>query len=143
MSGFDFTIDMDNLNPAVWFGDTPGKRVCLRLCSPEKVEEFREECTTTKKTAVLNTQTKRMEIVEDCPFDKKKFSQLLHCYSIADWDLDDVNGNPIPCTDENKLKLMEVPKFVQFINECIEELAEQAGIRKKDEIKNFESSLGG
>lgn len=140
---FDFSIDMDNLYPSVWFGDAPGKRVCLRLCSPEEIENMREECTATKKEAVVNPLSRKMEFADSSSFDEGKFKQLLEQHSIVDWDLTDVKGQAIPCTDENKNKLMGFLPFAKFINECLKELAEQIGTQKEEELKNFESSQGG
>jgi hypothetical protein len=139
--GFDFSIDMDNLNPAVWFGDEPGKRIKLRLCPPDKIEELRKRCTTVEKKAVEHKKSRQMQIVADVTFDENVFSRLVNCDSIVDWDLTDVNGEAIPCTDENKVKLMGVIPFIQFVGECLKELTVQAGIKQESEIKNFESSL--
>jgi hypothetical protein len=141
--GFNFEIDMDNLNPEVWFGDEPGKRVCLRLCPLDKLNAFKKECTTVEKRAVEHKKSRTMQIVSDVTEDETKFSNLVNCYSIVDWDLIDKKGKPIPCTDENKIKLLGVIPFIQFIGECLKELSTQAGIEQEEEIKNFETSLGG
>jgi hypothetical protein len=138
----DFDIDLDNLYPETWLGDTPGKRVCLRLCPPEIVEGFQKECTTPKKKAVLNTRTRKMDIADDSDFDSDRFSELLNYYTIADWDLKDVRGQVITCDDENKKRMLHIPKFAKFIAECLKVLNEQAGIAREEEVKNFESSQG-
>jgi len=139
----DFEIDLDNLFPKVWFGDTPGKRVCLQLCPPEKVEEFRKATTVSKSQAVKNTDTRRMEIVDHEKIDYIKFGDLLNDYCIVEWDLKDVRGLTVACTPENKKKLMGAPAFAEFIKASIEELNKQAGVAKEEEIKNFESSQEG
>jgi hypothetical protein len=138
----DFQINLDNLYPKVWFGEEAGKRVCLCLCTSEAMEEFRKECTKTEKKLVQNKTSRKMEIVTDVDFDERKFLQLVNCHSIVDWDLIDVKGKPIPCTDENKIKLMGLIPFVKWIGECTTELAKQAGIQEEEELKNFESSQG-
>lgn len=139
---FEFQIDMDNLNPEVWFGDEPGKRVCLRLCPPDKVEEFRKECTTVTRQLAQNKTSRNMEIVKDADLDDAKFVRLVNGYSIVDWDLKDVKGQPVAYTEENKAKLMNVIPFMQFISEGLKELAKQAGITQEDELKNFATSQG-
>jgi hypothetical protein len=141
--GLNFDIDMENLFPKVWFGDTPGKRVCLQLCPPEKVDEFRQSCLTTKSQAVKNSDTRRMEIVEQEKVDITRFGELLNDYCIVEWDLKDVKGKSISCTSENKKKLMGVPVFASFIRECLDELGKLAGVAKEEEVKNFVSSQEG
>lgn len=133
---FDFDIDLDNLNPSVWFGDTPGKKVCLRLCTPDKTEEFRTQCLTPKKRALVNPETGRMELVDDDDFDRSRFVDLVNGFCIADWDLKDVNGKAIACTDENKKIMMNVPRFAAYIKECLDELSKMMGLRKEEESKN-------
>lgn len=132
----DFEIDLDNMYPDTWFGDMPGKRVCLRMCPPEKVEEFRKQCLTSKKEAVLNPKTRKMEFVDNSDFDTDKFVDLLNDYCIVEWDLADVKGKTIACTAENKKRLMDMPKFAKFVTECLKELGVAAGIEREDEQKN-------
>lgn len=132
----DFEIDLNNLYPETWFGDTPGKRVCLRLCPAETIDEFRKECRKERKQAVLNTESRKMELVDDSDFDADKFFNLLNGYSVVDWDLTDSKGTAIPCTDDNKRLLMQIPRFVQFVKECLAELNKAIGAKNEDEIKN-------
>lgn len=138
----DFDIDFDNLCPETWFGEEPGKKVCLRLCPTEKVEEFNKQCLTAKKRAVLNTATRKMELADDSDFDNDRFFDLMNSYCIVDWDLTDVNGTAIACTDENKKLLMNMPRFARFVKECLIELNRAAGLLKEEESKNSESSQG-
>lgn len=141
---FDFEINLDNeMYPAVWFGDTPGKRVCLRLAPPEKVEEFRKECIIKKpKQAALNPATRHMELVDDNDFDAEKFSDLALDFGIPEWDITDVNGKPIKCTLENKKLLMQMPKFQKFIQAGYTELATRIGVQEETEQKNSGTSHG-
>lgn len=132
----DLNVDLGNLYPETWFGDAPGKKVCLRLCPPEQIETFRKECTKVRKQAVINTETRRMELADDSEFDDDRFRTLLHDYCIVDWDLKDVHGKPILCTDDNKHLLMQIPRFVQFITKCFEELNKAMGLRDEEEVKN-------
>jgi hypothetical protein len=137
----DFDINLDsNIYPETWFGDAPGKRVCLRLCSPDQVEEFRKECFKQKKQAVLNPVTRHMELADDSDFDSDKFVELLVSHNFVDWDLVDAKGEAIAFTPENRKTLMKMPRFQKFIEECLQELNKQAGITQDKESKNSESS---
>jgi hypothetical protein len=133
---FDFDIDLDNLYCETWFGDAPGKKVCLRLCPPDKVEEFRKQCVTPKRQAVLNPETRRMELADVSDFDADKFNELLSEYQFVGWDLKDVKGKEIAFTSENRKRLMQMPRFIAFITECVKELAHTAGLMREEELKN-------
>lgn len=139
---FDFEIDLDNMYAETWFGDAPGKRVCLRLIAPEKIDEFRKQCLTPKKEAVLNPKTRKMEFVDSSNFDSDKFTDLLTGHYFVDWDLVDVNGKAIAFTPENTKRLMNMPKFATFISECIKEMNKAIGITQEEESKNSEGSQG-
>ena len=63
-------------------------------------------------------------------------------YDTYDWTIQDFKGfmdkrtgKSIPCTRENKIKLMKVPVFDRFIARC-QQLLSESGIQKeKAEIK--------
>jgi len=134
---FDFEIDLDSGFPETWFGDTPGKRVCLRLPEPEKAKELKKKFLTPKKTAVLNPFTRRMELADDdsnCDYDG--FFIALTCLAIVDWDIADVQGKAITCTEENKKTLLKDVRFLEFVKECLEELNKQAKLTREEESKN-------
>lgn len=134
---FDFEIDLDSGFPETWFGDAPGKRVCLRLPEPEKAKELKKRFLTPKKTAVLNPFTRRMELADDdsnCDYDG--FFVALTCLAIVDWDIADVHGKAVSCTEENKKALLKDVRFLEFVKECLEELNKQAKLTREEESKN-------
>lgn len=133
---FDFDIDLDNMYPETWFGDTPGKKVCLRLCPPDKMEEFRKQCLKQKRQAVLNPETRKMELVDNSDFDSDRFTELVTQYQLVNWDLIDVKGRKVDFNPENVKRMMQVPVFVEYVTDCLKELAVLAGFIKKAESKN-------
>mgnify|MGYP001174123507 CR=1 FL=1 len=133
---FDFDIDLDNMYPETWFGDTPGKKVCLRLCPPDKMEEFRKQCLKQKRQAVLNPETRKMELVDNSDFDSDRFTELVTQYQFVNWDLIDVKGREVDFNPENVKRMMQVPVFVEYVTGCLKELAVLAGFIKKAESKN-------
>lgn len=144
MPSFDFDIDLKSNFPEVWFGDTPGKKVCLRLPDPEMVKKLRKEMLTPKKKPVLNTTTRKMELADDdtdCDYDG--FFVKLTSLAIVTWDINDVSGAVIECNEENKARLLDDLRFVDFVKACLEELNQQARALKDEESKNFGSSPGG
>jgi len=116
-------------------------KVCLRISDPESIEKIQSQ--TRKKVAefVYNPKTRAMDRViyfDQTPAQEQKERELIWNFAITDWkDLLDMKGVSIPCTLENKMKLMNVPQFARFIGRCLQLISgaktEQADI----EIKNF------
>ena len=115
-------------------------RVCLRPASREIIAEA--ESKTMKKVSefVLNPKTKEMERVvyyDQTPEQKKQENEMLWDYTIVDWEnLLDKEGNQIPCTRDNKIKLMNVLMFARFINRCLEILSGAEDNKEEQERKN-------
>jgi len=127
-------FDMNNLNPGTWFyfdDEKPEEgRVCLRVCNGEILDQIDRE-TVSRKVEYRKHQRYETEDVDD-----KKRDLLMWDYVIVDWEnLCDANGKEIPCTAENKAKLMTgSPFFFQFVSDCVDRLnAEQAAIREQEE----------
>ena len=99
-------------------------KVCLRIADPEVIEKIQAQ--TRKKSAefALNPRTRQMERVtffEQTPTQEKKERELIWDHAIVDWkDILDRDGNAIPCTLENKLRLMNNPQFARFIGRCLQ-----------------------
>jgi hypothetical protein len=68
-----------------------------------------------------------------------EFNSMLWDFCIVDWkNLLDANRNQIPCTTENKLKLMNrSTKFSKFITGCITKLTEMDTQQEEDLRKNY------
>jgi len=99
-------------------------RVCLRTASPEVIESIQSQ--TRKKTAefVRNSSTRAMERVvyfDQTPAQEKRERELIWDHAIQAWEgMFDKDGMEIPCTLENKLKLMNIPMFARFVGRCLQ-----------------------
>jgi hypothetical protein len=114
--------------------DDAGK-VCLRIATPEVIEEIQSQ--TRKKTAefALNPKTRQMERVQyfdQTPAQEKKERELIWDHAIQDWKgILDVNGNEVPCTLENKLRLMNNQQFARFVGRCLQLISGAASAAKE------------
>ena len=116
-------LNLDDLNPGTFFPfdefDNDSGGVTIRLANGEKMEEINKK--TTKKKAEYRRHVRHEYVVED----EKKRSELLWDYVIIDWKglIEDKNGVEIPCTTENKIRIMRGSvKFSNFVSLCIEAL---------------------
>ena len=127
-------FNLDNLNPPTWFEHPEDEeaRVCLRVASGEDMNQIVKETTTKRFEWRRGT---RQEI-EDVDEDKR--SDLTWQACIVDWEgLYDNEDNPIPCTDENKIKLMlGSPPFSRWIVECLDKLTDNHQQTQESAEKN-------
>jgi len=129
-------FDLDNLNPGVFFpfedDDDEKGGVEIRVANAGTMEIINKE--TTKK----KVEWRRNQRVEYDVVDEDKRSRMLWDYVIISWkNVDDNNGNPIPCTTENKIKLMkESPIFSGFVGNCIDTLTAESETRDEELEKN-------
>jgi hypothetical protein len=115
-------FNLDALNEGEWFSLNESERVCLRHADADALEKIHAQ--TRKKTYefVLNTKTNSMERVpyfKQTPEQEKLESTLIWDFAIVDWEIKDMNGVPIPCTQENKVKLMKHRQFAEFVLKCL------------------------
>lgn len=102
-------------------------QVCLRIATPEVIESIQSQ--TRKKHAefVRNPNTRAMERVtwfDQTPDQEKKERELTWDHAIQGWEgILDKDGNEIPCTTENKLKLMNISQFARFVVRCLRLIA--------------------
>lgn len=108
------------LNPGTWFELDGGGQICVRICAGEDLRAIRRK---TVKKRVEYKNGGRF-IVEDTNEDLE--NELLWDFCIVDWkNLFDAKGNEIPCTTENKVRLMgKSIQFSKFIRDCIDKLTE-------------------
>lgn len=88
---------------------------------------------------VVNQFTRRMEFaaVERTAEQKQKDSDDMWDYAIVDWKgFLDGKGKPIPCTRENKLAMMDVDRFVRFVNYALGAIDQYTEAKEKEEQKN-------
>lgn len=110
-------------------------RVCVRSIVPL----IEQQQTKRKRRAefVPNPKTRQMERVaffdDPSPEQAKTEREDIWDYAITGFEnILDADGNPIPCTRENKLKLMSLPVFDRFIARCLQILSE-SGVRSAEE----------
>lgn len=99
-------------------GDDDGAEVTLRLLTPGEEDEAMEAATSVR----FRAGDEEPETV----LDSGRHSRLLFCKRIKSWkNIYGENGKPLPCTDENKLKVAGlVPGFARWVGECYRQLAE-------------------
>lgn len=99
-------------------------RVCLRIASPEVIESIQAQTRKKQAEFVRNPNTRAMERVtwfDQTPEQEKKERELIWDHAIQGWEgMLDVSGTEIPCTLENKLKLMNIPQFARFVGRCLQ-----------------------
>lgn len=126
-----FDIDNDNsLNPAIrfdWPEDQSGEWIELRLPSEADKKTFFEkagvkekvEYRTDKKTRMIQ----RITFFDSTPEQRDQYDEELWDFMIANWNMITPSDDHIPCTRENKVKLMRrSPRFRTWIDSCIEKM---------------------
>lgn len=91
---------------------------------------------------VVNPKTRQMERVgyydDLSPEEQKKENDDAWDYAITGIiDAYDATGNPIECTRDAKLKLVEIPVFLRFISRVFQILSETGVKRDEDSEKNL------
>lgn len=126
-------LDMDDLNPAVWF-DHPeyDAKIQLRVLPVEELERIR------KKTTKNRIEYRRGQRFEVEKVNEEKAQKLTWDYCIVDWEnILDGARNPIECTTDNKLLLMKkAPKFAAWVTDCIDRLNQDSEDREERAEKN-------
>ena len=124
-------------NPGVWFkfdeDDPESGEIAIRAVNQAKRAEIQRKAV---KSRVEYKHGQRFQYQDT---DEELFSQLLWTYTIVDWNgLEDEDGKPIPCNDENKLFLMQNNVgFSQFVGACIEKMNEL----NEDRVKTVTADL--
>ena len=114
-------------------------RVCIRSINPVFEKQISER--KKKYEHVLNPETGKMERIgfyEDLTAEQaKEQNNDVWDHAIVDWQqITDKTGKEIPCTRENKLKLMEIPAFDRFVARCLEILQDATTNAQAAEAKN-------
>ena len=131
-------FNLDDLNPGAFFpfedneeSDDKGG-VTVRLANGKIIANIDKKCT---KKSVKYHRNQRHEVIEE---DDELRSQMLWDYVITDWvGLEDNEGQEIPCTKENKIKLMQGSvKFSGFVGNCVEQLTADSDMYDEKLEKN-------
>lgn len=107
--------------------------------SAEALEKIHAKTRTRKSQFVYNPKTQKMDHVayfDQTPEQARQEFEMIFCEIIGDFELTDANGDKIPCTPENKIKLMRVPEFARFVTRCIQLLDMTEAERKAALEKN-------
>lgn len=130
-------FNMGGLNPGVWF-DYDGGRVCVRAHPQDVIKEIQEKCV--KRWTEYKPIRKHgpVQPIQRTEADEKKLDQMLWDYCVVDWEgFFDIDGEPIPCTLENKVALMGGdPKFYEFVDGCLEKITAYDEKHAEDIEKN-------
>lgn len=115
-------------------------RVCVRVADAETLEKIQAETRTKKAEFVKDKDTRqlvRVSYIDQTPAQEKKEREMIWDHAIVDWEnIIDSKGNQIPCTLENKMKLMSNPMFARFIGRCFELITGNAEELKVASEKN-------
>lgn len=149
-------FDIHNLNPGEWFeypGETdPSERVKVRLPEQETVKRIDaetikkevEHVQPRKKSGKIDRRQGLQRIEYEVVFDEQKREELLIDHIITDWEIKTPDGEDIPCTKENKIKMMfGSVEFNNFVNECLEILGGEKEQNDRNSEKNLLSGAGG
>jgi hypothetical protein len=111
-------------NKGVWFDMPGGGRVKLRTLSVLDLRKIKK-ATTTKTPFVTEVNGKTVVLTHEVDDDDLWMSMANDC-CVVEWEnLFDKNGNPIPCTKENKdiLMCMGDGTFRDFVKEKMDILS--------------------
>jgi len=136
-SGVFFDVDGE-LNPGVPFTMEGGGIIYLRVCAGDDLREIR------KKSVKKNKEYKRVDgnlqrlTYEEVDEDLQ--SQLIWDFCIVNWEnlfSDAEKTKPIPCTSENKQKLMgKSLVFSKFVGESLQTLRGEEEVKAEEVEKN-------
>lgn len=100
-----------------------GGRVQIRIADAETMEKIYSETRKKVSETVYNPKSRAMEhisYIDQTPEQERRERELIWDYAIQAWEgILDADGKPIPCTLENKMRLMNVPVFSRFVGRCL------------------------
>lgn len=144
-----FTFDLDGGSKGAWFPFVGSKitdqldekgnpvieyfepekdagRVQVSLLDAEILDEIYSKTRKPRIDFVKNPDSRKMERVDSftqTAKQKREEFDLTWDAAIKDWKgILDKSGKEIPCTYENKLKMMKIPVFARFITKCLDDL---------------------
>lgn len=115
-------------------------KVCLRIADADCIERIQSQTRKKQAEFVRNPSTRAMERVvyfDQTPAQEKKERELIWDWAIQDWKgILNADGDPIPCTTENKLRLMNIPQFARFVGRCLQLITGANAKTSEAEVKN-------
>lgn len=132
-----FDLNALNSSTRFYWGDTQEEYIDLRVVPEKEFRRMNREMGIKDRVEyVPNPQTGQMHRIEYRERNDEALEQLdaaVNDYCIAGWRLVTPDGDEIPCTRENKLKLIEgSPEFSSWLNKCLKQL-------RGDQLKAGES----
>ena len=128
-------------NVGTWFYFDPNDEskggVCLRELSTEEHERIERLTVKTRKKVI------RGVAVDDKKEDTELAHKLRWDYCIVDWKEVELDGHPLDCTKDNKVKMMKVVDFVKFVVDSLNELIESNESLDEVRLKNSNDSSNG
>jgi len=132
-------INLDELNPGVFF-TWPGepedskKGITVRPLSGSAIKLINKQTLISSKIKF----TKKGQQYTDEIYNEAKKEELIADYCIVDWKgLEGEDGKAIPCTAENKSKIMnEHPLLMEFVTDKIDSITEFQAEKEDAEAKN-------
>lgn len=129
-------FNLKDLNPGAKFyfdeNDPAKGSITLRALNMEALDNIRAK-TVKRRAEYVNGQ--RHEVFET---DESMRADLTWAYVIQDWEgIEDENGQPIPCTDENKAALMRGSLlFSRLVSDFLARLDADMQAKAEAERKN-------
>lgn len=136
-TGVVFDIDGE-LNPGQGFTMEGGAIVYLRVCAGDDLKDIRKK--TVKKAKEYKRIDGNLQRLTFEDVDEELQSQLIWDFCIVNWEnlySDKEKTKPIPCTTENKLKLMgKSLVFSKFVGESLQTLRGDEEVKAEEVEKN-------
>jgi len=112
-----------------WGEPSLDERICFKQITADRFREIRDKYKGKKvNVPVKNPQTRQMEIVvqyEQTLEQEREERRAFWDETIVDWEIKTPIGEAIPCTTDNKYKLItEEPRFIRFANKCLSVLTQ-------------------
>jgi hypothetical protein len=132
-------FDFDKEDSGAWFDMDGGGRIHLKIITPADWIRIRKASTIKSDPVVKKVEGGRYQLFEREVFDEDLQREMVNDTMILDWEgLFDGKERPIPCTKENKLRLMMMrdSRFRDFVNDKMAVLEKLKQDQKEAEEKN-------
>jgi hypothetical protein len=144
-------VDLDEKTESGSFELKGGGKVHLRLLSATDLKEMAKACIKVNAEYPLLKDPidgkEKYQRFEGRTFNDELWEEMKCDRAITGWDdLFDKNGNPIPCTKENKVLLMtpgKAPEFLKAVEEGLKALKEADTARAEGAEKNSQTGSDG
>ena len=142
---FNIKTDDDGENKRYIFSqDEEEDKFCIRKPDQDLFDKIERECQTKRTDQVFNKKTHKMErqtyYLDQTPEQKQKQLELMADWTFVDWTATDKNGEKIPLTIENKVKMMKLKNaevdMDAFVVECWKMKSEAEAREKEERAKN-------